>query len=462
MKPFYFSGIFILFSLFQGLRTSGQSTVILPAGGTSAEVISLQECLKRALDHSPQLKISALEKTRLHYGYRETVGTGLPHVNFSGSWDDYLHLPTSLIPGEFFGRPGEMLPVQFGTNFNISGALDVSQMLYNQSWLVAMKMARQSMQQQDLAREQTGIDIVFEVAQSYYLAQITRQQIRNTESTLKQLSRTAEVARHQYESGIIQRMDVDRIGIQVQNLQTELNRLEVLYRQQLDMQKFFMGMDLAKEIRPVDSIAAATTGLGSGADPDHHIDIRMIEKQKELVTTGIRLEQAGYYPAVTLIGSLNYTNQSNAMYLFGKPSYWFNTTLFGLRVNVPLFNGLQRHYRVSQNRVELEKLSVMEANTREMLRVNSADAARRLVNSRETEASQRENVRLAERVFHISHEQYSKGIIPLTDLLTAETALSDAQSNHTYALVQMKLAELSYLKANGRLMEVLEGEKVTK
>ena len=63
---------------------------------------------------------------------------------------------------------------------------------------------------------------------------------------------------------------------------------------------------------------------------------------------------------------------------------------------------------------------------------------------------------LAERVYNISQEQYQKGVIPLTDLLTAETALSDAQANHTYALVQMKISELNYLKANGRLLEILE------
>jgi outer membrane protein TolC len=167
------------------------------------------------------------------------------------------------------------------------------------------------------------------------------------------------------------------------------------------------------------------------------------------------MDQSGYYPNISLIGSVNYINQSNAMYLTGKPTDWFNTSLVGLRLSVPIFSGMQRHFKVSQTRVELEKLKVTEDDTKKLIRINSEDAARKLVNSSEAEKRQRDNMQLAEKVYGISQEQYQQGLIPLTDLLNAETALSDAQANHTYALVQMKLSELNYMKANGRLLEIL-------
>ena len=421
----------------------------------SGQVISLKECLKLSVDNSPRLKISALEKTRLNYGYKETMGGGLPHVNFSGSWDDFLHLPTSLIPGEFFGKPGEMIPVQFGTNYNISGALDASQMLYNQTWLVALRMAKQTLQQNDLATEKTEIEVVYDVAQSYYLAQITMQQIKNMRSNLEKIEKAENIAQSQWENGLIKKVDLDRIVVQKLNMITDIERLGVLYQQELAMQKYFMGLPQEQEILLDDSISTTSRIPGSEGDLNNHIDIRMIEKQKELVNTNIRMDQSGYYPNLTLIGSVNYINQSNTMYLFGKPTDWFNTSLVGLRLSVPVFSGLQRHYRVSQTRVGLEKLKVNEDDARKLIRINSEDAARKLLNSIDAEKRQRDNMGLAERVYNISQEQYQKGVIPLTDLLTAETALSDAQANHTYALVQMKISELNYLKANGRLLEIL-------
>ena len=457
MKPFHLFVCLIFSFSAWGPGAICQAVPALALGqDPPAKMISLRECLKLSVSNSPRLKISALEQTRLHYGYKETVGGGLPHVNFSASWDDYLHLPTSLIPGEFFGRPGEMIPVQFGTNFNISGALDASQMLYNQTWLVAVKMAQQTMQQNELATERTEIEVVYDVAQSYYLAQITMQQIRNMRANLEKIEKAEKIAQSQWENGLIKKVDLDRFVVQKLNMITDIDRLKVLYQQELAMQKYFMGLKQEQEIALEDSIPTSTLTPGSEGNLNNHIDIRMIEKQKELVTTNIRMNQSGYYPNLTLIGSMNYLNQSNTMYLFGKPTDWFNTSLVGLRLSVPVFSGMQRHYRVSQTRVELEKLKINEDDTRKLILINSEDAARKLLNSIEAEKRQRDNMGLAERVYNISQEQYQKGVIPLTDLLTAETALSDSQANHTYALVQMKISELNYLKANGRILEIVQ------
>jgi outer membrane protein TolC len=456
MKPIHLFFWFLLAVSASALQAEGQvasaTAVDLPDG---SELISLKKCLQLSVANSPRLKISALEKTGLQYNYKATMGSGLPQVNFSGSWDDFLFLPTSLIPGEFFGRPGEMIPVQFGTNYNLSGALDASQMLYNQTWLVALKMARQMLQQNDLSTEKTRIEVVYDVAQSYYLAQITMQQIRNMKANLEKIEKAEKIAQSQWENGLIKKIDLDRIVVQKLNMITDLERLQVLYLQELSMQKYFMGLSQEQEISLDDSIANSSLPPGPKGDLSNHIDIRMIEKQKEIVGTSIRMDQSGYFPNLTLIGSMSYINQSNTMYLFGKSTDWFNTSLVGLRLSVPVFSGMQRHYKVSQTRVELDKLKVTEEDTRKLIQINSEDAERKLLNSIEAEKRQRENMALADRVYNISQEQYQKGVIPLTDLLTAETALSDAQSNHTYALVQMKLSELNYLKANGKLLEII-------
>lgn len=445
----------ILLLLFPALTGSGHAqTPATQPGKQAVRVIPLKECLTLAVSNSATLRISALEQTRLRYGYRETVGAALPHINLAGSWDDYLNLPTSLIPGEFFGRPGEMIPVQFGTTYNLSGALDASQMLYNQAWLVGLRMARQALRQNELATEKAESEVVYEVAQSYYLAQITRQQIRNLQVNLDQIARVERIAGSQWEQGLIKKVDLDRIAVQKLNMETERERLETLYRQIISMQKYYMGLGQETEIEPEDSIRAGVMEVKPGGSGDH-IDLRLLQQQKELVASGIRLEQAGYYPSLTLIGATNFINQSNTMYLFGKPTDWFNTTLVGLRLQVPLFGGMQRHYRVSQSRVELEKLTIRENDARTLLRIASDDANRKLLNSLRAEKRQRENMALAGRVYSISQEQYQKGVIPLSDLLTAEAALSEAQSNHTYALIQMKVAELDLLRANGKLSEIL-------
>ena len=454
MNPFHLS-FGILFSL--SLLCTGAAGQVAPSPQPSVRVITLSECLKLSVANSPRLKIADLEQIRLRYNRKATTGIGLPQVNFSGSYDDYLNLPTQMIPNIFSNPPdpGQLIPVQFGTRYNISGGVDLSQVVYSQSWLVALKLAGQMERQNELATERTTIDVVYDVAQSYYLAQITRQQVRNMQSNLEKIMKAEKIAGSQFDNGLIKKVDLDRIVVQKLNMTTDIERLQVTYLQVMAMQKYYMGYSQEEELSPEDSISTTVLSPGSESDFSGHIDIRLISMQEQLVNTNIRMDQSGYYPNVSLIGSVNYLNQSNTMYITGKPTDWFNTSLVGFRLSLPIFSGMQRHYKVSQTRVELEKLKVTEDDTKKLIRINSEDAARKLVNSSEAEKRQRDNMQLAEKVYGISQEQYQQGLIPLTDLLNAETALSDAQANHTYALVQMKLSELNYLKANGRLLEIL-------
>lgn len=417
------------------------------------KTITLEDCIKRSLENSPRLKIANLEQIRLSHQYRATLGAGLPQVSLSGSYDDFLNLPTQMIPNIFSTppNPSEMIPVQFGTSYNITGSLDISQVIYNQSWLTALRMAKLSEQQNVLESEKVRTEVVYEVAQSYFMTQITSRQINNLKSNAVKLDRAEKIATSQFESGLIMRVDVDRIVVQRLNLQTELERLEVLLQQQLDMQKYYMGIPSGEEIRLLDSVTMIPIPTNR-ENPDLHIDMRLIGMQKQLAGTTVKLDKSVWYPSISLIGSANYMNQSNTFYPLGDPTVWYNTSLAGIRLSVPLFTGLQQKNKVSQSMVMLDKLKVMEEDTRRLIAMNSEDAYRTLKSSTEAEARQRENMKLAERVYNVTQEQYQKGVIPLTDLLNAETALGNAQTNHTYALIQLKINELNFLKANNRLL----------
>ena len=444
MKLNLITGLSLILSWFQGISQASPE-----------KLINFKECLTMAIENSPRLKISMLEQKKLHYQLQETRGKGLPNINFTGAFDDYVNLPTQLIPGEFFNHPGELIPVQFGTTYNLSGSLEGSQLLYNQSYLVALRMARQVMEQNQLEEEKTKTEVIFEVAQTFYLTQITHLQIKNLDSNLEKLSMAEKIAQSQYDAGFIKKIDLERITVNRLNLITEIEKLEVLYQQQLSMQKYFMGLDPDQAIVFPDSITVSVIRLDSPVNIEGHIDIRLAEKQKELAFTNMKLDRAGYFPSLTLIGSTSYLNQNNSYYMFGKSNDWFNTSLVGLRLNVPLFNGWQKRARVSQSKAALEQIRVREEDTKKLLLVQSQDARRKLLNSITAEQRQRENQKLAEHVYSVSQEQYQKGIVPLTDLLEAEKALNEAMTGQITAMVQMKLSELEFLKSNGTILNLL-------
>ncbi len=173
---------------------------------------------------------------------------------------------------------------------------------------------------------------------------------------------------------MIKKVDVDRIVVNKLNTQSDIDRLQVMYDQQVSMLLYFTGLDFNQPVAFTDTIMAAEINLQAKNDLAGHIDIRLLEKQKQVALTNVKMNESEYYPSMTLIGALNYTNQSNTYYVFGKPDNWFNTGLVGLRVQVPLFSGMQRYYKVSRSKVEIDQLKVTEDNTRRILSVQSKDA----------------------------------------------------------------------------------------
>lgn len=425
------------------------------AAEDTVRVISLSECLKKAVDYSPTLRTAALEQQRLKYAKDETMSAGLPQVSANGSFDDYMSLPTSLIPGEFFNQPGTMIAVQFGTKYNLSGTVDVSQLLYNQTYLTSMKLAGMMMSRNELTTEKFREEVVYNVASLYYLAQAVLAQKENQQKDLARLDTMVTIAGHQFENGLIRKVDVNRIDVNRMNLQTAIDALETIYRQQLDMLKYYMGLDPSAEIVVPSSISERLFAPGNNSSIDNHIDLQLIRKDKELAVAGMNLVKAGYLPSLAAYGRYNYSSQDNTFSFFKKEAEWYEMSLVGIRLDIPLFDGLQKRSKIKQAKVQLQELSIQEEETKKMLGIQLQNAARKLKSSRDAWVRQTGNVKLAEDVMNVASAQYSQGMITITEVLTAHADLGDSQVGMVKAMVEMKNAELEYLKANGNILSVL-------
>ena len=82
------------------------------------------------------------------------------------------------------------------------------------------------------------------------------------------------------------------------------------------------------------------------------------------------------------------------------------------------------------------------------------NARTQINNSIATIDNQTENVRLAQAVLDNTRNNFVQGLAPLTDLLDAENALTEARNNFNTAILQYKLAEILLLKAKGELMKL--------
>ena len=84
-------------------------------------------------------------------------------------------------------------------------------------------------------------------------------------------------------------------------------------------------------------------------------------------------------------------------------------------------------------------------------------AGEQLETSLRTLRSQTENVALAREITDKLVLQYKEGVASLTDLLNAQTALSEAETSYWQQVFSYKLSVLKLLKAAG-LLDTLKGK----
>lgn len=428
----------------------------LKVNGQQKVELSLKKCLQMAVDYDQRVKIANMEQNKLKSKKIETIGNGLPQISASGQLQDFIKLPTQLIPGEFFGRPGELIPVQFGTNYNMSGGLNVSQLIYSQSYITAIQISKRLLEQNELDIEKNKQNVIYDVAQLYLLALVTDKQIQYMKENLLKIDTLAGLSKIHFDNGYLKKVDIDRINVNRINMVTEIQNLSVMLDQQLNMLKYFTGISLEDNLVLNESIFNLEVFIPDNLNTDNHIDLKMIDKQKELSQLQIGMVRTECMPTLSAFGSFSYNSQQNEFNkLFNDGKSWLGTSVIGLSLNVPIFAGMTKYYKLNQSKVQYKQLSLIRDYSKKLIDTQVKNAVEKLENAKKVAEAQDANVTLAGDVYNVIYDQYKQGVASLTDLLNAGTSLISAQSGHAQAIVQMKLAELELFKATGNLTSVL-------
>lgn len=419
--------------------------------------MDLKKCLNMALENDQRIKIAAMELQRAKYQRNEMAGNGLPQVKATGDFQDFLKLPTQLIPGEIFGMPGQLIPVQFGTNYNMTGSIQLSQLVYSHSYVTSIQLARKLLELGNLNIEKNRQDVISDISQMYYLTLLTQMQVKFLSETYSKLDTMAMIINIQKDNGFIKKTDADRINVTRTNMLTDLSNLKLMLGQQLNMLKYFTGMTGNDSIVLDEPAAYDAAITPENTNPENHIDLLMLDKQAQAAKLQIRLALSEGMPSLAFYGNFSKNSQQNEFgKLFSDKKSWLGTSLIGLSLNVPIFSGFQKYFKMKQYRIQYDELLLSRDYTKRLIETGIENAMNKVLQTRATVKNQQNNVTLAGDVFQVVSDLYSKGMSSLTDLLNAETSLISSQSSYTQSLVQMKLAEIEYLKSTGNLSNLLK------
>jgi len=432
-------------------------------GSVEAQTVqlTLKEALNFALKNNATVRKARLEAEKGKELTAEVRSQALPQITATGNLNDNLMIQKSPLPGDFFGRPGETILVAFGQKYTANANVQLSQQLFNQSVFTGLKAAKAGEEYYQLNVDLSEENVLQMVSSAYYQVLVSREKIEAIDANISSLQRTERILSDQYKNGLATRIDVDRVKVSLTNLQTQREELARVAIQQENTLKYYIGMPIGVTVdipkAELNRIVENANSIADTVNVAGLTEYALLKKQEELLIYQKKSRIAEYYPKLSFITNYSQNGFSNKFDLFkgNSTANWAPASAIGLNISIPIFDGFGRRSRVRQAQIEIDQISEDLKDNRQALNLAYSNARLQLNTSVSTIRNQNENMRLAREVFTSTQNNYNNGLASLTDLLNAETALTDAQNSYTQALLNYKLSEIQLMKSNGNIKSLI-------
>lgn len=419
------------------------------------KTLTLKDAIQYALENKADAKKAKLEVENSEYQIQQARSRALPEITANGNMTYNPILQLNALPGDFFGQPGTTILAPLGQEWSATGGVSLTQNIFDQAVFTGLKAAKTTREFYQINQQLTEEQVIERVANNYYQVFVQREKLAVVDSNYVNTSKIRDIIKGQFENGLAKKIDLDRMTVNLYNINTERQQLINALKLQENSLKFYMGMPIETPIMIPDTEFEVTPqALSEAPITENRTEYLLLQKQEQLLTYQKKSIIAEYYPSLSISGSYNYIGQGPKMPLGASSSegvYWSDYSAIGLNLKIPIFTGFGTRARVRQADIDIRKNKEDMIDTKLSLDLAFENAKTQINNSIITINSQKENVKLAQEVLDNTKNNYYNGLAPLTDLLDAENSHVEAQNNYTSALLDYKLAEIQLIKAKGEL-----------
>jgi len=432
--------------------------------------LSLQESIRYALENNVDAKNAQLEVMIAKATIGEQRAQGLPQINSTLEFTRNLQPPLLILPAEAggiiggdggdggvsAGSPSDVTVIPFAVNYQSNLTTTVEQMIFNGSYFVGLRAAKTLRELTDFDREKVQIDVVENVKKAYFTVLVNEERRVLINSNLDRLEQLLNETTAMYEAGFVEKLDISRIKVQYNNLKTEYDRINTSIAVSKQLLKVQMGVPLTFEVVLEESLNSLGTNERDfysllDAQMLDRVEIGQLEKNMELATLDLKNNQVQYMPNFSAFGTfLRVTGAQDFRNVY-QADRWFSSSFVGLRISIPIFDGLRKSFVIQQNRLQIRQLENMKYNTLQNILVEEFQSKANLKNSLSALNVQRENRELATEVFNMTRIKYQEGVGSNFEVVEADAALKEAETNYYSALYDALIAKVDVEKALGIL-----------
>jgi outer membrane protein len=307
--------------------------------------LNLKKAITYALEANQNARKARLDVENSEYKIDEVKSTALPQITGNAALTNNPLLQQSALPNIFGPNPNpdETILVSFGQKWNAQAGISLTQNIFDKSVLTGLNAARTTREFYKLSAQVTEDQVIELVATNYYQLLVQRQHIGALDSTIKNTQKVLAILQNQYKNGLAKKIDVDRMTVNLSNLNSQRLQLTNGVTLLENGLKFYMGMPIQTPIRvpeeDINSIQPQAIASSELIRVEDHLEYKLLERQQDLLSYQKDAYKAEYYPSLSLSSNYSFQGMGNQMPVFkGKDQgvNWVNAASVSLNLRIPI------------------------------------------------------------------------------------------------------------------------------
>lgn len=412
---------------------------------TSEIKLSLKEAQEYALQHNIAVITSKMDIEASRMALKETITNTLPHVNASGSLTDNLKLMTTLLPGDFFGKPGEKVPVTFGSKFNSGADIQASMVLFNAPLYIGVetsKLARKLSEENLTKSEQ---DTKESVAQVYYLILVSEKSLTILDGNIANLQEMLKSTKAMYAAGMAELTDIDQMVSNVTTVENSRSSMQRNIELNYNLLRFQLGLSPESKVILSETLESITSSinieslLSQEFDHRQNVNYKLIEGQEMMMSLQVKSQKAAVLPTLSGFYSYGVNGMADKM----RDLRWFPNSMTGLQVTVPIFGSGQQYTKIKRAQIYLDQARATKSMVADQLLLQERQLRYNLVNANLQFKNQKDNIDVSKRVYTSVENKYRQGVASSLELTQANTLYLQAENNYISSLLNLLQTKLA-------------------
>lgn len=426
--------------------------------------LNLKETLEFALENNVDAKNARLEVLVSQTTIKEETAAGLPQVNGSFGFNYNPAVQVMIVPNvPPFGdpsNPSEVIPIRLGLTYTSNLGVTVSQMIFDGSFFIGLRAAKTYKALTEFDRVKVENDVIESTKKAYFGVLVNAERIKLSESNLSRIDSLLQETTAMQEAGFAEKIDVSRIKVQRNNTYSQYERSKTAYEISKQLLKIQIGLpeqydivitETLRELNPEQELAELLALEGM-----HRVEMDQLNTNIELTGLDLKNNTAQYMPTLDFNGSFTRSGAGDSFQTTFESINWFGSSLLGVTLNIPIFDGFSKSARIQRNRIQLRQLENQKFFLDQNIELEIFQAKQNLSNDLKVLQVQQESMELAQEVYDMSKIKYNEGVGSNFEVVEADSDLIEAEINYLSALYDGLISKVDLEKALGIIHEGLD------